>query len=525
MGWKNKSTTESTKETTIVILFIVLFLVILIRSAWVSDDAYITLRTVDNLYQGHGLTWNAGERVQTYTHPLWMFIISAVFFLSENPYYLLVSLSIFVSAATILWLVTKTSLSTSDSIIGILLLSSSKAFIDYSTSGLENPLTHLLYIVFIYLFLKTRTKNNPLLLLSLTASLSMLNRLDTILLYFPAFLFVLWRNHTKRDISYLILGFLPIIVWELFSIFYYGFPFPNTAYAKLNTSINGILLAKQGILYLINSLSRDPISLSIIFFGIIISFTERDRRKIMLALGSILYIVYIIKIGGDFMSGRFFSVLVLGAVALIIHTNIINKNFNHFYFLIALALFMIATPEPPIMYNAEAAKQFEGEKNISNGIEDERRWYHPQTGLITVTRDSILPRTIWAAEGKEAKENGPSIVSRGAVGMFGFFAGSSVHVVDADGLGDPLLARLPAKNKIDWRIGHFLRKAPEGYIETHETNQNQIHDPNLAEYYDKLSIIIKGSLFDSNRILEIWKMNTGYYQPLLDAYISSNNLE
>ena len=32
-------------------------------------------------------------------------------------------------------------------------------------------------------------------------------------------------------------GFLSLgLAWEMFSIFYYGFPFPNTAYAKLNTA-------------------------------------------------------------------------------------------------------------------------------------------------------------------------------------------------------------------------------------------------------------------------------------------------
>ena len=39
-------------------------------AAWVADDAFITLRTVDNLLAGYGPRWNVVERVQTYTHPL-----------------------------------------------------------------------------------------------------------------------------------------------------------------------------------------------------------------------------------------------------------------------------------------------------------------------------------------------------------------------------------------------------------------------------------------------------------------------
>ena len=54
--------------------FFIIF--IIFRRAWMCDDAFITLRTVDNFVNGYGLTWNVDERVQAYTHPLWMFVIS-----------------------------------------------------------------------------------------------------------------------------------------------------------------------------------------------------------------------------------------------------------------------------------------------------------------------------------------------------------------------------------------------------------------------------------------------------------------
>ena len=45
------------------------FLAVLVRTAWISDDGLISLRTVMNVTHGHGLTFNVGERVQTFTHP------------------------------------------------------------------------------------------------------------------------------------------------------------------------------------------------------------------------------------------------------------------------------------------------------------------------------------------------------------------------------------------------------------------------------------------------------------------------
>ena len=54
-----------------------LFAAVVLRTAWVSDDAFITFRTVDNALHGDGLRWNPAERVQTYTHPLWMLLLLA----------------------------------------------------------------------------------------------------------------------------------------------------------------------------------------------------------------------------------------------------------------------------------------------------------------------------------------------------------------------------------------------------------------------------------------------------------------
>src|SRR5687767_13040901 len=79
----------------------VAFLVLLIRTAWLDDDAYITFRTVDNLLNGYGLRWNVGNRVQAYTHPLWMFATTGVAALTGEVYYASILLSLVVSVATV----------------------------------------------------------------------------------------------------------------------------------------------------------------------------------------------------------------------------------------------------------------------------------------------------------------------------------------------------------------------------------------------------------------------------------------
>ena len=53
--------TRASKILTLVCL--AAFALVLIRTAWVRDDVYFTLRTVDNFINGYGLRWNIAERV------------------------------------------------------------------------------------------------------------------------------------------------------------------------------------------------------------------------------------------------------------------------------------------------------------------------------------------------------------------------------------------------------------------------------------------------------------------------------
>jgi arabinofuranosyltransferase len=93
---KNNSYTKA-----IITLLLVVFLYVLIRTAWVGDDAFITLRTVDNFINGYGLVWNIGEKVQTYTHPLWMLVLSGVYFFTHEAFFTTITVSILLSLAVI----------------------------------------------------------------------------------------------------------------------------------------------------------------------------------------------------------------------------------------------------------------------------------------------------------------------------------------------------------------------------------------------------------------------------------------
>ncbi len=42
---------------------------------WMDEDAFINFRIVDQIFVGHGPVFNAGERVEAATSPLWLFIL------------------------------------------------------------------------------------------------------------------------------------------------------------------------------------------------------------------------------------------------------------------------------------------------------------------------------------------------------------------------------------------------------------------------------------------------------------------
>lgn len=102
------------------------------------------------------------------------------------------------------------------------------------------------------------------------------------------------------------------------------------------------------------------------------------------------------------------------------------------------------------------------------------------------------------------------------IGFSGFYAGPKVHIVDAIGLSDPLLARLSAREDPHTGAGHDARIMPAGYLESVITGVNQFADARLGAYYDVLLTVVQGELLSLRRLVAIWKLNTGAYRELID---------
>ena len=108
------------------------------------------------------------------------------------------------------------------------------------------------------------------------------------------------------------------MLWLVFSYIYYGFPFPNTYYAKVATGIPRSLQLRQGLAYVANSINFDPFTLGLIGLTAVVAARPRRLPEIAAAVSALLYVLYTISVGGDFMSGRFFAMpLLVCAIVLV----------------------------------------------------------------------------------------------------------------------------------------------------------------------------------------------------------------
>jgi arabinofuranosyltransferase len=340
------------------------------------------------------------------------------------------------------------------------------------------------------------------------------------LLFLPPLGWALLESRSLRHAAGAVLGLAPLLAWELFSLLYYGFLLPNTYYAKLNTGLIARAdLVQHGGYYLLQSLSVDPLTLTVIAVAVGLTLASRAWRRLPIVAGILAYLAYLVWIGGDFMSGRFLAAPLVAAVALLVGGPWLRaRRWLPTSVLVVVIAFGVLAPGSPLVRGGLLSAAVDpGSWLASRGIADEAANYYPNAGLLMALQRPDLPDHDWALAGRAARENGPGVIALGSVGFYGYFAGPDVTIIDVLGLCDPLIARLPP-NDPGLRIGHLGRTVPAGYAETLESGETRIDDPDLAEYYARLDALIRGPLWEPLRLVEIWRFNTGAYDAHLEAY-------
>ncbi len=309
-----------------------------------------------------------------------------------------------------------------------------------------------------------------------------------------------------------IVGLSPFLGWTLFSLLYYGFPFPNTAYAKLGTGIDRLQLMAKGLVYLMNSLRLDPLTLPTIGSAIILGL--KDQRPIFrwLAVGLLLQVFYLVMIGGDFMSGRFLSLPLFAAAFLVAQLISPLK-------LLLLGLVILVTALGGELSSKLSLWLSPGGER---GIGDERKDFWRASSLracrLLWKVDEPCPQHRWITAGLAFRDSPRRVRIMGNIGMFGYYAGTDKIVLDHLALADPLLARLTASPQPFIQPGHFRRRLPQGYFESVVNGSNMIVNENLRRYFEKLKIVTQGELWSWERLRAILELNGGLYDQELQRY-------
>jgi arabinofuranosyltransferase len=307
------------------LLFAALIVTLLVQwYLWphVADDAYISFRYARNLAEGRGLVFNAGERVEGFSNPLWTLFLAGSHRLTglEIPDIARATgLLCAILALAALWRVSVTRFADLQPVAlgyAFLLLLLTPGFHFYATAGLEGPLFSLLMTVGVILSLTPSRRNR--LLASLCFGLITVTRPEGALYGMLWFLSSIpsWKNPLqtiRQELLPALILVLPFVAWQAFRVSYFGAWLPNTALAKPPGLFPELT---DTVSYL------TPWALAfggLVFLGLLVvlkSKPERaslDRQVVAVVVASLVFVVYT---EGDWMTFGRFVVPVVPLVAL-----------------------------------------------------------------------------------------------------------------------------------------------------------------------------------------------------------------
>lgn len=294
------------------------------------DDANIYMVYMKNFAQGYGFLFNqGGEKVEGFTSLLWTLIGSLFYFLTDKGNLLLLIFNLFLVSYAhyriVLFALERTvslySAKASLIIFSFLLLVVSGYYEWTLLSLLETSLWSTLLILLTINTVSNRDSTlisgefiTLLVLLVLTRPEAMIWGL--LFLTIRIFFFMQAERSLKRRLVFVSSNVTPffaaillLVAWRLY---YFGYPFPNTYYAKVSSGfIDNII---QGLKYDVRYFVASPVSLLIILFIAVKIFI--DRRKFSLDI-LLLFLIFLFSFipplltGGDhFANARFIQPLV-----------------------------------------------------------------------------------------------------------------------------------------------------------------------------------------------------------------------
>ena len=468
---------------------------------WLSDDGLIGARVADQLLHGHGLVFNAGERVETSTTPLWIVLVAAVRFLRlANLETAMVGLGLTCTTAglalacwgaTLLW--RRDGPQSAFLVpVGAVVLAALPPMWDFTTSGLETSLSFLWLGGCFRLLAGMADTPSPSRSQATTAAVATgfgpLVRPDFAVftaLFLLAILLIVGRTLTgtarrRRLAGLLALGLVVPTGYQILRMGFYASLVPNTAFAKEASEA----WWSQGLRYLDDLLRPYWLLLPLAAGAVLLAAGARDwwrhgaQPRLVVAgaalAGGLLHGLYVVRAGGDFMHGR---LLLPSLFAVMLPIAVVEAR--------GVIRWATVTVVVGWAVVCATALRIDYLQQNEHGIADERRFY-----AISAERRNPVDVDHWSsfglyADGVEADRlsrtglpllgwrtsAGPPEVYTavplrpdlpyrtayitGNLGITGMRAGRNVHIIDPSGLSEPFAARLKLSGR--GRPGHEKR--------------------------------------------------------------------
>jgi len=433
---------------------------------WMDEDAFINFRIVDQIFAGHGPVFNAGERVEAATSPLWLFILvigRALFgaFVSIEWIALVAGLAAAVGAFAIGGHAAKIQHRGSDGVVipvGLLLVAAVAVVWDFSTSGLEMSLVWL-WLAGSWWALMTAARADEItgrrrLGCCVVLGLAPLVRPELTLMMLC--LVVAWFALARpRRVGFDLVAMLAVpVAYEMFRMGYYATVVPNTALAK---DAGGLHLG-QGWAYLADFVTpyRLWVSAALILAAVVLAHLVRRDRRTAVATAAMLTaaladVAYIVAIGGDYMHGRLllpaFFAFGLPASIVLRRDTAIMATVAALAAVWALVSVVWFRPPPPAPGRGLGPAPISDWRTVSgatmkpddvalglNGTQAAAAYARGVRGYFKITDKNPRP----------GRDPDAFVLTLGSIGVPAYDAGTHVWVIDIGGLAEPLAARTAA---------------------------------------------------------------------------------
>jgi arabinofuranosyltransferase len=321
-------TLNTSRDPVLLIALLLLAACFAYMAQFLQDDGFIIFRYAAHFAEGHGLTWYPGSDEFGYTSFLFTLLVGLLMkagFAAETASYM-ISVPAYLGSVAFTFRIAR--LLTASRLIAVLTclaLITHLTFAAYATGGIETSLQTCMVLAAYYQLFRWRLDQagrNALIGMGLAAGIAMLVRLDSVILLLPAYGIMIFdilarRRQSLGDTVKVLIpaAGLPVLATLSLLVFcqaYYGQALPNTFYAKIDT--HGFFSYGSGFLlnYLVAQLF---VPLVIMAWAMEIysrlspgdtalaSLPLRSRYRLLLS-PVVLWLLYLLYIGGDFMEFR-----------------------------------------------------------------------------------------------------------------------------------------------------------------------------------------------------------------------------